>query len=127
MQEGDPVPQSEIEAVELDQDSLTAQQSQPLTPRMDTLLSQPPMEPRSVSTTQPLEAMFLAQQVPLIGKFSGEPRAGDPKDFTEWLEQFELVANVCQWTEQTKLYPFHMRTLKRVEPGFNPGWSVHMT
>ena len=37
------------------------QQSQPLTPRKDTSLSQPPMEPQSVSTTQPLEAMFLAQ------------------------------------------------------------------
>ena len=64
MQEGDPAPQSEIEAVELDQDSLTTQQLQPLNPRMDTSLSQPPMEPQSVSTTQPLEAMLLAQQVP---------------------------------------------------------------
>ena len=54
-------------------------------------------------TSQALEAALIAQQMPPIAKFSGEQRTGEPEDFCEWLEQFELVAGACQWSEQAKL------------------------
>ena len=35
----------------------------------------------------------------------------EPKDFCEWLEQFELVAGACQRSEQAKLVNLAMRLL----------------
>lgn len=50
-----------------------------------------------------LEAALLAQYIPPIPKFSGETQGSDSDSFLDWGEQFELVAEACQWTEQAKL------------------------
>ena len=60
-------------------------------------------------TSQALEAALIAQQMPPIAKFSGDQRTGEPEDFCEWLEHFELVAGACQWSEQAKLVNLAMR------------------
>ena len=39
-------------------------------------------------------------QVPPVSKYSGN---ADSEPFEEWLEQFELVASVCNWEGRTKL------------------------
>ena len=47
--------------------------------------------------------MLLAQQLPLLPKFSGEMKDGDMDTFQDWYEQFEMIASVCGWTAQAKL------------------------
>ena len=81
----------------LAQDTVSVQESTDTRPA-----SVPSGEQPSTFATSSLEAMLLAQQVPPINKFSGE-RAGDQETFEEWLDQFELIATACQWTEQAKL------------------------
>ena len=49
-----------------------------------------------------LQAALLNQQMIQIPKFSGDSSC-DYEGFEEWQEQFELVANACQWTEAAKL------------------------
>ena len=48
---------------------------------------------------------LLAQQLPPLPKFSGESSDGELeiKTFQEWLDQFEMVADVCNWSLQAKL------------------------
>ena len=46
---------------------------------------------------------LLGQQLPPISKFSGEDLEGDGETFLEWVEQFELVADMCGWNDQAKL------------------------
>ena len=48
---------------------------------------------------------LLAQQLPPLPKFSGESSDGESeiKTFQEWLDQFEMVADVCNWSLQAKL------------------------
>ena len=46
---------------------------------------------------------LLAQQLPPLPKFSGEINDGDVDTFQDWLEQFEMIANVCGWSPQAKL------------------------
>ena len=41
--------------------------------------------------------------VPPIGKFSGEYESEAGEHFTDWIEQFELVASVYHWDDRTKL------------------------
>jgi len=41
--------------------------------------------------------------VPPIGKFSGENESEAGELFTDWIEQFELVASVCHWDDHSKL------------------------
>ena len=53
----------------------------------------------------PLKSVLLAQNLPPLPKFSGELSDGgfDMDIFQDWLEQFELVANVLSWSSQAKL------------------------
>lgn len=50
-----------------------------------------------------LSTALLAQQLPPIGKFSGESSLADGETFEAWREQFEMVASVSHWDPQTKL------------------------
>ena len=40
---------------------------------------------------------------PPLRKFSGENESEAGKLFTDWIEQFELVASVCHWHDRAKL------------------------
>ena len=53
----------------------------------------------------PLKSVLLAQNLPPLPKFSGELSDGGfgMDIFQDWLEQFELVANVLGWSSQAKL------------------------
>ena len=46
---------------------------------------------------------LLAQQLPPIGKYSGEDQTEEGETFKDWMEQFEMVASVCHWDVKTKL------------------------
>ena len=48
---------------------------------------------------------LLAQQLPPLPKFSGESGEGEleTETFQEWLDQFEMVADICDWSPQAKL------------------------
>ena len=48
-------------------------------------------------------AALLAQQIPPLTKFSGDVPDGEGESFSDWKEQFELVAEACHWTDQSKL------------------------
>ena len=47
--------------------------------------------------------LMESMAVPPIGKFSGEHESEAGEHFTDWIEQFELVASVCHWDDRTKL------------------------
>ena len=38
-----------------------------------------------------------------MSKFSGDVSDGEGESFSDWKEQFELVAGACYWTDQSKL------------------------
>ena len=57
----------------------------------------PPVYNESVTSA------LLAQQLPLLPKFSGEVSDGDMDTFQDWLEQFEMIAGVCGWSPQARL------------------------
>ena len=38
---------------------------------------------------------LMAQQLPPLSMFSGERNDGDMDTFQEWIEQFEMIANIC--------------------------------
>lgn len=46
--------------------------------------------------------LLLAQQLPPLPKFTGETK-GEGETILEWLEQFELIAAACQWSDSTRL------------------------
>ena len=58
-----------------------------------------------LGSVHPLKSVLLAQNLPPLPKFSGESSDGGfCKDiFQDWLEQFELIANVLGWSSQAKL------------------------
>ena len=60
-------------------------------------------EGRPNSLTAQLSKALLAQQLPPIQKFSGDEKTLDGETFQEWLEQFQMVAEVASWDHQTKL------------------------
>jgi uncharacterized protein YecE (DUF72 family) len=45
---------------------------------------------------------LMAQQLPPLAKYSGESQEVG-ETFRDWLDQFEMVAAVCHWTENAKL------------------------
>ena len=53
----------------------------------------------------PLKSIQLAQNLPPLPKFSGELSDGGfgMDIFQDWLEQFELISNVLNWSSQAKL------------------------
>ena len=50
-----------------------------------------------------LATALLAQQLPPIGKFTGETDSREGETFEAWHEQFEMVASITHWDPQTKL------------------------
>ena len=52
-----------------------------------------------------LASVLLAQQLPPLPKFSGEIDASEAETgtFQEWLKQFEMIADICNWSSQAKL------------------------
>ena len=58
---------------------------------------------RGESTIDHVTAALLAQQIPPLSKFSGDVSDGEGESFSDWKEQFELVAGACYWTDQSKL------------------------
>ena len=60
---------------------------------------------RQLVNVDPLKSVLLAQNLPPLPKFSGELSDGGfgMDIFQDWLEQFELVANVLGWSSQAKL------------------------
>ena len=45
----------------------------------------------------------VAQQLPPINKFSGEDLDKEGETFQDWIEQFEMIAQMCGWDHQAKL------------------------
>ena len=60
--------------------------------------------PSAVHVDQ-ITSALLAQQLPPLPKFSGESDDGKfgTDTFQEWLERFEMIANICNWSLQAKL------------------------
>ena len=55
------------------------------------------------SVSPAVEAALLAHQIPPIPNFSGDSIGKDGDTFVDWSEQFQLVAEACQWSDQVKL------------------------
>ena len=55
------------------------------------------------SVSPAVEAALLAQQMPPIPNFSGDSIGKDGDTFVDWSEQFQLVAEACQWSDQVNL------------------------
>ena len=51
----------------------------------------------------PCGPLFTGSQLPPISKFSGEEQDDESEGFEEWIEQFELVAEVCKWDARARL------------------------
>ena len=45
----------------------------------------------------------VAQQLPPINKFSGEDLDKEGETFQDWIEQFEMISQMCGWDHQAKL------------------------
>ena len=45
---------------------------------------------------------WIAQALPVLGKFSGEETADD-EEVDSWIEQLEMLADACGWDEKVKL------------------------
>ena len=56
-----------------------------------------------VNAVAALSTALLAQQLPPLSKFSGETSSRDTETCREWLEQFQMVAEVYRWDGPTKL------------------------
>ena len=55
------------------------------------------------SYMDPLSLALLAQQIPPLPKFNGDNQGEEGESFSEWIEQLELIAGTCQWSDQAKL------------------------
>lgn len=47
--------------------------------------------------------IIFTHEFTAIGKFSGECESEIGKQFTDWIEQFELVASAYHWDNRIKL------------------------
>ena len=56
-----------------------------------------------MANLQPAASYLLGQQVPPINKFSGDDVDSEGTTFLEWVEQFELIAEMCGWNDRAKL------------------------
>ena len=70
---------------------------------MQTKMEHGPVDNTFPVCSEPITAALLAQQLPPLPKFSGERNDGDMETFQDWLEQFEMIANICGWSPQAKL------------------------
>ena len=55
------------------------------------------------SLTLQLSGALLAQQLPPISPFNGEDGSLDRESFKDWIEQFEMVAELAGWCTQARL------------------------
>ena len=55
------------------------------------------------SYVDPLSLALLAQQIPPLPKFNGDNLGEEGESFSKWIEQLELIAGTCQWSDQAKL------------------------
>ncbi len=62
-------------------------------------------EREPTATHAALSSALLAQQLPLLSKFSGEELSEPGETFKDWIEQLETVASICLWDDRTKLKP----------------------
>ena len=64
-----------------------------------------PIPPRETlcNPADPLSLALMAQQLPPLSKFNGDDTGGEEQGFTDWIEQLELVGEVCRWNDQAKL------------------------
>ena len=72
----------------------------------DTTLQQSSRVMCQLVPTQAMECQatcFLGQQIPPINKFSGENLEAEGEVFQEWIQQFELIAELCGWNNRAKL------------------------
>ena len=65
----------------------------------------------SIQFVMSLTSAMLAQQLPLLSKFSGETNDEDMDTFWDWLDQFKMLASVCEWFPLTKLVNLITRLL----------------
>ena len=54
-----------------------------------------------LGSSQAGEVSLLPHQIPPLRKFSGSDGNADQETWQEWIESFEMVANACQWSDQT--------------------------
>ena len=61
--------------------------------------------PGQSANVDPLKSVLLLQNLPPLPKFSGKLRDGGcgMDIFQDWLEQFQLIADVLGWSPQAKL------------------------
>ena len=64
-----------------------------------------PIPPRETlcNPADPLSLALMAQQLPPLSKFNGDDTGGKEQGFTDWIEQLELIGEVCRWNDQAKL------------------------
>ena len=51
----------------------------------------------------PPSTSWMAQNLPTLGKFSGEETLDSDETFDSWIEQLELMADACGWEDKVKL------------------------
>ena len=56
-----------------------------------------PIPPREAlcNPADPLSLALMAQQLPPLSKFNGDDTGGEEQGFTDWIEQLELIGEVC--------------------------------
>ena len=56
-----------------------------------------PVPPRGTlcNPADPLSLALMAQQLPPLSKFNGDDTGGEEQSFTDWIEQLELIGEVC--------------------------------
>ena len=59
--------------------------------------------PDQTAINTSFHAALLAQQMPPLSKFSGDERETEGETFRDWIEQFEMVATICEWSDPAKL------------------------
>ena len=85
--------------------SLNCSPESPVPTRGSSCLDSLVYSPAQSVNVDPLKSVLLAQYLPPLPKFSGElSDEGCGMDiFQDWLEQFELIADVLGWSPQAKL------------------------
>ena len=60
-------------------------------------------------TTSATTTSHLTDQVPLLAPFRGDPKEEDEDSFTDWIEQFEELAEWHSWGDTARLRQLRMR------------------
>ena len=75
-----------------------------LTPKSTCNTELAPAKSKAVPSGDQLSMALMAQQLPPLPKFTGDNLDEEAENIDEWLEQTELVAQGCGWSEQAKLF-----------------------